>query len=103
MNYQKIVFHNSLITFDILLNEFVYNDFIESLTLIEFNDYKYFMTFKNDFIYYFEIYYIRYKNEIFVMFLHFKTYLKSRDYRINRIRFDNESEYINKIFFEYFV
>ena len=58
------------------------------------------MTFKNDFIYYFEIYYIYYKREIFVIFLHFKIYLKSRDYQINRIHFDNKNEYINKIFFE---
>ena len=35
------------------------------------------------------------------MFLRFKIYLKFRDYRINRIRFDNENEYINKIFFKY--
>ena len=40
----------------------------------------YFVTFKNDFIYYFKIYYIHYKSEIFVMFLRFKFYLKSRDY-----------------------
>ena len=59
------------------------------------------MTFKDDFIYYFEIYYIRYKNKIFIIFLHFKIYLKFYDYRINRIHFDNENEYINKIFFEY--
>ena len=56
--------------------------------------------FKNDFICYFEIYYIYYKNEIFVMFLRFKIYLKSHNYRINRIRLDNENEYINKIFFK---
>ena len=37
------------------------------------------------------------------MFLRFKIYLKSRDYRINRIHFNNENEYINKIFFEYLV
>ena len=61
------------------------------------------MTFKDDFIYYFKIYYICYKNEIFIIFLHFKIYLKSRNYRINRIRLDNENEYINKIFFEYLV
>ena len=61
------------------------------------------MTFKNDFIYYFEIYYIYYKNEIFVMFLRFKIYLKSRDYRINRIYLDNKNEYINKIFFKYLI
>ena len=84
--------------FDILSNEFVYNDFIKSLIFIDFNDYKYFVTFKDDFIYYFEIYYIYHKSEIFVIFLHFKIYLKSRDYRIYRICLDNENEYINKIF-----
>ena len=61
------------------------------------------MTFKNDFICYFKIYYIRYKNKIFVIFLRFKIYLKSRDYRIYRIRLDNKNEYINKVFFKCFV
>ena len=65
---------------DILSNEFIYNDFIKSLIFINFNDYKYFITFKNVFIYYFEIYYIHYKNEIFIIFLRFKIYLKFRDY-----------------------
>ena len=102
MNYQKIIFHNSLITLDILLNEFIYNDFIKSLIFINFNDYKYFITFKNDFIYYFKIYYIHYKSEIFIIFLRFKIYLKSRDYRIYYIRFNNENEYINKVFFKCF-
>ena len=32
------------------------------------------------------------------MFLRFKIYLKFRDYRIYRIRFNNENEYINKVF-----
>ena len=72
------------------------------MIFIDFNDYKYFMIFKNDFIYYFEIYYIRYKSEIFIIFLYFKTYLKFRDYRINRIRLDNKDEYINKAFFKCF-
>ena len=103
MSHQKIIFHNSFITPDILLNEFIYNDLIKLLIFIEFNDYKYFITFKNDFIYYFKIYYIRYKNKIFVMFLRFKTYLKFRDYRINRIRLDNKNEYINKVFFKYLI
>ena len=52
--------------------------------------------FKNNFICYFEIYYIYHKNKIFVIFLHFKIYLKSRDYRIYRIRLDNKNEYIIK-------
>ena len=103
INHQKIISHNSFITFNISLNEFVYNDFIESLIFINFNDYKYFITFKNDFIYYFEIYYIHHKSEIFVIFLCFKIYLKFRDYRIYYIRLDNKGEYINNIFFEYFI
>ena len=98
MNRQKAVSHNSFITLDTLSNEFVYNDFIRPLILINFNDYKYFMIFKDDFIYYFEIYCIHYKNETFIMFLRFKIYLKSRGYRIYHIRLDNENEYINKIF-----
>ena len=98
MNYQKVIFHNIFITLDILSSEFIYNDFIKSLTFINFNDYKYFITFKNDFIYYFKIYYIHHKSKTFIIFLHFKIYLKSRDYRIYRIRFNNENEYINKIF-----
>ena len=100
---QKIIFYNKFIAFDILSSEFVYNDFIKPLIFINFNDYKYFIIFKNDFIYYFEIYYIRYKNEIFVIFLRFKTYLKSRDYRIYRIYFDNENEYIINVFLKCFV
>ena len=103
MNYQKMIFYNNLTALDILSNEFVYNDFIKFLIFINFNDYKYFMIFKNDFIYYFKIYYIRYKSEIFVIFLRFKIYLKFRDYRINRICFDNENEYINKVFFKCFI
>ena len=103
INRQKIVFYNSFITFNILSSEFIYNDFIKSLIFINFNDYKYFVIFKDDFIYYFKVYYICYKNKIFVIFLRFKIYLKSHDYRINYIYFDNENEYINKIFFEYFI
>ena len=103
MNRQKTIFYNNLIALDILSNEFIYNNLIESLIFINFNDYKYFITFKNDFIYYFEIYYIRYKNETFVIFLRFKIYLKFRDYQINHIRFNNENEYINKVFLKCFV
>ena len=103
MNHQKIAFHNNFITLDILSSEFVYNDLIKSLIFINFNNYKYFVTFKNDFICYFKVYYIRYKSEIFIIFLRFKVYLKSRDYRINRIRFDNEDEYINKAFLKYLI
>ena len=47
---------------------------------MNFNDYKYFVMFKDNFICYFQIYYIRYKNKNFVMFLRFKAYLKFRDY-----------------------
>ena len=68
------------------------------MIFINFNNYKYFIIFKDDFIYYFKIYYIRYKSETFIIFLRFKIYLKFRNYRINYIRLDNKNEYINKIF-----
>ena len=38
INYQKTIFYNNFITLDILSNEFIYNDFIESLILIDFNN-----------------------------------------------------------------
>ena len=60
------------------------------------------MIFKNDFICYFKIYYIRYKNETFVIFLRYKIYLKFRDYKTYRIRFNNENEYINNFFLKCF-
>ena len=100
---QKVVSYNKFTTFNILSSEFIYNDLIKSLIFIDFNNYKYFVTFKDDFICYFKIYYIRYKNEIFIMFLRFKIYLKSRDYRIYRIRLDNKDEYIINVFLEYLV
>ena len=98
---QKVAFHNKFITLNILSSEFIYNDLIKPLTLIDFNDYKYFIMFKDDFIYYFEIYYIRHKNKTFIMFLHFKIYLKSHDYRIYRIHLNNENEYIINVFLKY--
>ena len=60
------------------------------------------MIFKNNFIFYFKIYYIRYKNEIFIIFLKFKIYLKLLNFKIYRIRINNEGEYIFKTFINYF-
>ena len=98
-----MIFYNKFTIFDTQLSEFVYNNLIKFLIFINFNDYKYFITFKDDFIYYFKIYYICHKSEIFVMFLRFKVYLKFRDYRICRIRLDNENEYLIKVFFKCFI
>ena len=39
--------------------------------------------------FYFKIYYIRYKNEIFIIFLKFKIYFELLNFKIYRIRFDN--------------
>ena len=100
MGRQKVIFHNKFITLGILSGEFVYSDLIKPLIFIGFNGYKYFVTFKDDFICYSEIYCIRHKSETFIMFLRFKAYLKSRDYRICRIRLDNENEYIINVFFK---
>ena len=73
------------------------------ISLIDFNNYKYFITFKNDYIEYSKIYYIYFKNEFFTKFLYFKNYLNSLEYKINRIRINNNNEYINKTFLNYFI
>ena len=59
------------------------------------------MTFKDDFISYSEVYCIRYKSEIFAIFLRFKVYLKLLGFRIYRIRLNNKGEYIFKVFLVY--
>ena len=98
---QKAVSYDSLTESETQSNEFVYNNLVESLFSTEFNNYRYFMIFKNNFIFYSKVYYIRHKNKTFVMFLRFKVFLESRDYKIYRIRLDNEKEYIFKIFLNY--
>ena len=101
MRRQKTVFYDSLIESKTQSNEFVYSDLVGSLSPTEFNDCRYFMTFKNDFTFYSKVYYIRYKSETFIIFLRFKVFLESRDYKIYRIRLDNKREYIFKIFLNY--
>ena len=70
---------------------------------INFNNYKYFIIFKNDFIFNSKIYYIYYKSEIFIIFLKFKIYLKLLSFKIYRIRINNENKYIFKIFINFFL
>ena len=94
MRRQKTIFYDSLIESETQPNEFVYSDLVESLSPTEFNDCRYFVTFKNDFISYSEVYCIRYKSETFVMFLRFKVFLESRSYKICRIRLDNKIDFI---------
>ena len=101
MKRQKTVSYNSLTELKTQSNEFVYSNLVESLFSTEFNNYRYFIIFKDDFISYSEVYYIRHKSETFVIFLRFKVFLESRDYKIYRIRLDNEREYMFKIFLNY--
>ena len=98
---QKTISHNSLTESETQLNEFVYSNLVESLFSTKFNNCRYFITFKNNFISYSEVYCIRHKNETFIMFLRFKAFLESRDYKIYRIRLDNEKEYMFKTFLNY--
>ena len=98
---QKTVSYDSLTELETQSNEFVYSNLVESLFPTEFNNYRYFMIFKNNFIFYSEVYYIYYKSETFIIFLRFKVFLESRDYKIYRIRLDNEREYMFKIFLNY--
>ena len=98
---QKTVSYDSLTELETQSDEFVYSNLVKSLFSTEFNNYKYFIIFKNNFISYSEVYCIRYKNKTFVIFLRFKVFLESRDYKIYRIRLDNEREYMFKIFLNY--
>ena len=98
---QKTISYDSLTESETQSDEFVYSDLVESLSPIKFNNCRYFMMFKNDFIFYSEVYCIRYKSETFIMFLRFKVFLESRDYKIYRIRLDDKREYIFKIFLNY--
>ena len=101
MKRQKTVSYDSLTESETQSNEFVYSDLVKSLFSTEFNNCKYFIIFKNNFIFYFKVYYIRYKSETFIMFLRFKVFLELRSYKIYRIRLDNEKEYMFKIFLNY--
>ena len=98
---QKTISYDSLTELETQSDEFVYSDLVESLSPTRFNNYRYFMTFKNNFIFYSKVYYIRYKSKTFIMFLRFKVFLESRDYKIYRIRLDNKREYMFKIFLNY--
>ena len=101
MKRQKTISYDSLTESETQSDEFVYSNLVESLSPTEFNNYRYFVIFKNDFTFYSKVYYIRYKSETFIMFLRFKVFLESRDYKIYRIRLDNEREYMFKIFLNY--
>ena len=98
---QKTISYNSLTELETQSDEFVYSNLVESLSPIKFNNYRYFITFKNNFISYSKVYYIRYKSETFIIFLRFKVFLESRSYKIYRIRLDNEREYMFKAFLNY--
>ena len=101
MRRQKTISYDSLIESETQSDEFIYSDLVESLSPTKFNNCRYFIIFKNDFIFYFEVYYIRHKSETFIIFLRFKAFLESRDYKIYRIRLDNKREYIFKTFLNY--
>ena len=91
---QKTILYNSLTILKTRSKEFIFSDLIGPLFSIDFNNYRYFIIFKNNFIYYSKVYYIRYKSKTFAIFLRFKIYLKSLEYRIYRIRIDNKREYV---------
>ena len=101
MKRQKTISYDSLTESETQSDEFVYNNLVEFLFSTKFNNYRYFIIFKNNFISYSKVYYIRHKSETFIMFLRFKVFLESRDYKIYRIRLDNEREYMFKVFLNY--
>ena len=98
---QKTISYDNFIELETQSDEFVYSNLVESLFPIKFNNYRYFIIFKNNFIFYSKVYYIRHKSETFIIFLRFKAFLESRGYKIYRIRLDNEKEYMFKTFLNY--
>lgn len=101
MGRQKAVSHDSPTAPGLQPGEFVYSDLVGPLSPTGFNGCRYFVTFKDDFTSYSEVYCIRHKSETFAMFLRFKAFLEARGYRICRIRLDNGREYISKAFLDY--
>ena len=91
---QKTISHDSPTELETQPDEFVYSNLVGSLSPTEFNNYRYFITFKNDFTSYSKVYCIRHKSETFIIFLRFKAFLESRDYKIYRIRLDNKIDFI---------
>lgn len=101
MGRQKAVPHDSPTAPGTQPGEFVYSDLVGPLSPTGFNGCRYFVTFKDDFTSYSEVYCIRHKSETFAMFLRFKAYLESLGFRICRIRIDNGGEYMSKAFIDY--
>ena len=101
MRRQKTVSYDNLTESETQSNEFIYSDLVESLFSTKFNNCRYFMIFKNNFTFYFKVYCIRHKSKTFIIFLRFKVFLESRNYKIYRIRLDNKREYMFKIFLNY--
>ena len=101
MGRQKAVPHASPTAPGTRPGEFIYSDLVGPLSPTGFNGCRYFVTFKDDFTSYSEVYCIRHKSETFAMFLRFKARLESHGYKISRIRLDNGGEYMSKAFLDY--
>lgn len=101
MGRQKAVPHDSPTAPGTQPGEFVYSDLVGPLSPTGFNGCRYFVTFKDDFTSYSEVYCIRHKSETFAMFWRFKAYLEALGFRICRIRLDNGGEYMSKAFLAY--
>ena len=101
MRRQKTISYDSFTESGTQPGEFVYSDLVGFLSPTEFNSYRYFVIFKDDFTFYSKVYCVRHKSETFVIFLRFKAFLESRSYKICRIRLDNEGEYMFKVFLNY--
>ena len=95
MGRQKAILYDSPTILRTRPGEFIFSDLIDSLSPIDFNSYRYFITFKDNFTYYSKVYYIYYKSKTFAIFLRFKAYLESLGYRIYYIRIDNREEYVS--------
>ena len=101
MGRQKAVPYNTPAEPGRRSGEFIHSDLVEPLSPTGFNGCRYFVTFRDDFTCYSEVYCIRLKSDTFEMFLRFKARLEALGFKIARIRIDNGGEYITQAFLDY--
>ena len=79
--------------------QLVHNDLCGSLPTISFFGFKYFLTFIDDYSRCTWVYFLKFKSEVFDMFLAYKALVEKQfGQHILKLRFDNGGEYVNITF-----
>ena len=78
--------------------ELVHSDLCGPLPSVSFFGFKYFLTFIDDYSRCTWVYFLKFKSEVFNMFLSYKALVeKQSGHQIIKLRSDNGGEYVNKI------